>query len=157
MAVLDALEGARRLHAALHTAVTGQPPRHRSYAQTGRTIVLIAALGAHASRADAEQATRIVFALAAPLRRLPAVDLDERWRKVSGVACRYCGTPMLRLGERSGTVTCLRWGACWDGDGRHPVGFLAHGVGGEPMIAWNDGTNEYADVVPATGGTEAVP
>jgi len=80
------------------------------------------------------------------VRQLPAIDEAERFRRVHGASCPYCGLPMLRLGERSGRVTCVRFGACSDRRGEHPAGFVSRSVSGEPMIAWADGYNQYAAV-----------
>jgi len=100
------------------------------------------------ARAAAE-AARILDRWSLAICQLAAIDEAERWQKVSGAACPYCGHPMLRLSPRSGRVTCLRFGACWDGNGDHPQGQVDHSVGGEPMVAWADGLCQYAAMEPA--------
>jgi hypothetical protein len=147
-ALLDAHEGARRLEATLRYAVTGRPGRRRggSTANTYLALDAVASLGHGVPEEDAHRAARYVDRLARPIDQLPPVDLLEPCQKVSGVACRYCGTQMLRLFPRSGRVTCLRYGACWDANGQHPEGLLSQSVNGEAMIAWADGTNEYAQL-----------
>jgi hypothetical protein len=72
--------------------------------------------------------------------------VDPLWLRVHGASCPYCQVPMLRLGERSGKVTCLRVGSCFDANGDHPDGFTAWSVSGEAFIAWNDGYCQYADL-----------
>jgi hypothetical protein len=53
---------------------------------------------------------------------------------------------MLRLSPRSGRVTCLRWGVCVDRDGNHPQGQVDRSVSGEPMVSWQDGLFQYAQM-----------
>lgn len=40
----------------------------------------------------------------------------------------------------AGKVTCLRFGACSDSNGHHPVGAMdVSRLTGDPLIRWNDG------------------
>jgi hypothetical protein len=78
-------------------------------------------------------------AAALAVARLPAVDTAQVWRRVAA-PCPYCGFGMLRYAPGPGIVTCLRFGACFDSDGRHPQGQLGvNGVTGDGLVAWNDG------------------
>lgn len=141
-AVLDAHEGVRRLEASLRKAVTGRPGPRRggSDANTQAAIVAIGQL-AYAVDEDGQRvATVYVARLVTPMRQLPAVDEDERPRKVAW-PCRYCGFEMLRIFPRSGRVTCLRQGACFDLDGNHPIGHMGLNlVTQEGAVYWQDGS-----------------
>jgi hypothetical protein len=145
-AYLDAHEFVRRLEPTIRYAVTGRPGKRRggSDANTYQAIGMIENLSEALTEHAQAQIARLLWRLVTPIRQHPAVDLDERPQKVSGAACPYCGCPMLRLFPRSGRVTCLRFGACWDGNGDHPQGQVDHSVGGEPMVAWADGLCQYA-------------
>jgi hypothetical protein len=149
-AALDAHEGLRRLEASLRHAVTGHPGTRRggSDANTHQAIRAIENLGNAMTAKAAAEAARILDRWSLQIQQLAAIDEAERWQKVSGAACPYCHHPMLRLSPRSGRVTCLRFGACWDGNGDHPQGQVDHSVGGEPMVAWADGLCQYATMEP---------
>jgi hypothetical protein len=143
---LDACEGVRRLEASLRYAITGHPGPRRgpTTANTYLALQAIENLGNAITTRAAAEAARILDRWSLAITQLPAIDKAERWQKVSGAACPYCGHPMLRLQPRSGRVTCLRYGACADADGNHPQGFVDHSVTGEPMVAWADGHCQYA-------------
>ena len=147
-ATMDAHAGIRDLEAVLFYQVTGRPRRERggSDGNTYAAIRGVAALAASVTQDAARQAERDIIRLVVPIRQLPAIDEDERFLRVHGASCYYCQVPMLSLAERSGRVTCIRYGACSDSNGDHPVGFLAHSVSGQPMIAWADGSCQYAAV-----------
>lgn len=140
-AVTDAHEGIRRLEASLRLAVAGHPGPRRggSDANTMDALRAIEALG-HGVTADAAaMAAAIIARWSRAIRELPAVDEAEPWRRISA-ACPYCGFGMLRVAARSGMVTCLRWGACHDADGRHPSGRMdVSPLTGDPVIQWQDG------------------
>jgi hypothetical protein len=148
---LDAHEGLRRLEASLRYAVTGRPGKRRggSDVNTYQAIRAIENLGEAMTAKAAAEAARILDRWSLAICQLAAIDEAERWQKVSGAACPYCGHPMLRLSPRSGRVTCLRFGVCYDGNGDHPQGQVDHSVGGEPMVAWADGLCQYAAMEPA--------
>jgi hypothetical protein len=140
-AAMDAHEGLRRLEAALRLAVTGRPGVRRggSDANTAAAIDAIENLGQAVTVQAMAAAARILDRWVRQIQELPAVDEAEPWRKVAA-ACPYCRFPMLRVRPRSGEVTCLRYGACSDGDGQHPVGRLDVSVlSGDPLIRWADG------------------
>jgi len=143
---LDAHEGLRRLEAAMRRAVTGHPGIRRggSDANTAEAIKAIEHLGAGMTAAAAAEAARILDRWSLAVQQLAAIDEAERWLKVSGVACPYCGYPMLRMSPRSGRVTCMHFGACFDADGNHPQGQVDRSVGGDPMVSWADGLCQYA-------------
>ena len=147
-AVMDAHAAARRIEAHLFAEVTGRPrrPRGGSDANTIAAIHTIAALAASITQDTARLAEREIGRLVIPIRQHPDIDEEERWQRVHGAACPYCQVPMLRLGERSGKVTCLRAGSCFDGNGDHPAGYISRSVSGEAFIAWQDGFCQYADV-----------
>ena len=143
---LDAHEGLRRLETAMRRAVTGNPGTRRggSDANTAEAIKAIEHLGAGMTAAAAAEAARILDRWSLAVQQLAAIDEAERWQKVSGVACPYCGYPMLRMSPRSGRVTCMHFGACFDGEGNHPQGLVDRSVGGDPMVSWADGLCQYA-------------
>src|SRR6516225_3302628 len=145
-AALDAHEGLRRLEASLRYAVTGHTGKRRggSDANTYQAIHAIENLGNAMTAKAAAEAARILDRWSLAICQLAAIDEAERWQKVSGAACPYCGHPMLRLSPRSGRVTCLRFGVCFDRDGKHPQGQVDHSVSGEPMVSWQDGLCQYA-------------
>lgn len=140
-ALTDAAEGVRRLEASLRLAVTGHTGRRRggSDANTEMAIKAIEALGYAVAPDDAAHAARILERWSRQIRELPAVDDAEPWRRIPAT-CPYCGFGMLRVAPRSGQVTCLRYGACLDSDGRHPLGHVdVSALTGEPLIRWADG------------------
>jgi len=141
-AEMDAHAGVRHLELALRMEA-GLPARRRggSDAATMAAIAAIEALShANVSGAAIAVTARHLDRLVRQIQELPAVDEVEPWRRVHGVACPYCGCTMLRVQPREGTVTCLRYGACRDADGHHPVGRMdVSRLTGDPLIRWNDG------------------
>lgn len=140
-AVMDAREGVRRLEASLRLQVAGHagPRRGGSDANTMDALRAIEALGHGVSVDAAAEAARFIGRWSRAIRELPAVDDAEPWRRVPA-ACPYCGFGMLRVAPRSGMVTCLRYGACADSDGRHPSGRMdVSALTGDPVIQWHDG------------------
>jgi hypothetical protein len=139
--VYDVHEGVRRLEDALRTEA-GLPERHRggSGHNTGRAITAIGQLSYQADRSSATTAARTITRWVITIRQLPAIDDTPRWHRIPAI-CPYCGHGMLRVAPRSGTVTCLRHGVCYDRDGNHPIGRLEVGmVSAEPYLIWADGT-----------------
>ena len=138
-AVMDAHEGLRRLEASLRRDVTGKLGRKRpgSDANTMAALEAIEALGCAVTASSAALAARILDRWSRQIQELPAVDEAERPQRIPA-ACPYCHFPMLRVFPRSGQVTCLRWGACFDADGRHPVGTVEVGRL-SPQVRWQDG------------------
>lgn len=144
-AVTGAAEGVRRLEASMRRDVTGHtgPRRGGSAANTMAALGAIASLGHGVSEEDARHAAAIIGRWTREIRELPAIDEAEQWTRVRGAICPYCGFAMLQLARRSGRVTCLRYGACTDGDGSHPAGLVQQSVTGDPIIAWSDGYIQY--------------
>jgi hypothetical protein len=140
-AALGAHQLARRLEASLRFAVTGHcgPRRGGSDANTAAAIAAITRLAEAVSDDSAALAARLMDQATAAVDRLPAVDTAQVWRRVAA-PCPYCGFGMLRYAPRPGVVTCLRFGVCFDSDGRHPQGQLGvNGVTGDGLVAWSDG------------------
>src|SRR5438045_1920291 len=141
-AAMNAHEGLRRLEASMRQAVTGRHGRRRggSDANTSAALAAIERLGAGLTADDAARAAVILDRWSRQVSMLSAVDTAEPWRRVAGAACPYCHAPMLRVQPRAGLVTCLRYGACRDADGDHPMGRMAvSGIDGSPRVVWNDG------------------
>ena len=111
----------------------------RSNGNTHAAIHAIAQLG-HAVPEDRQrQAALVVARWATTLKQLPANDEAERFVTLQA-RCPYCGLGKLRWAEQSGRVTCLRWGACFDGRGEHPMGHMGVNlVTGEGSVYWADG------------------
>lgn len=144
-AAMDAHAGLRRLEASMRLAVTGHTGTMRggSDGNTSAAIAAIEALGNALSVEAMTVAAHVLDRWSVAIQQLAAVDKVERWQRVQGAACPYCGNTMLRLSPRAGRVTCLRFGACFDGDGQHPVGFVQQGLDGTPLVAWSDGLLQY--------------
>lgn len=141
LTVLDIHEGVRRLEASLRKAVTGRPGPRRggSDANTHAAITAIAQLGYAVSEDGQRQAAVIVARWVTQVQQLPAIDEAERFTTLQA-RCPYCGLGKLRWAEQSGRVTCLRRGACFDGNGKHPIGYVGVNlVTGEEQCYWQDG------------------
>jgi hypothetical protein len=146
-AAMDAHAGIREIEADMFYAVTGRPRRARG-GSDGNTLAAIrgtVSLSASVPQNAAQDAARVIAGWVTVIQQLPAIDEAERFIKVRA-QCPYCELPMLRLGERSGRVACLRYGSCFDSRGEHPTGFVSRSVSGEAFIAWADGYNQYAAV-----------
>lgn len=138
-AFTDAHEGIRRLEASLRLEVAGHPGPRRggSDASTMAALKAIEHLGHGVSLAAMADAARFLARWSRQIRELPAVDEAERAQRITA-PCPYCHFPMLRVFPRSGRVTCLRVGACFDADERHPVGTMEVGRL-SAQVRWNDG------------------
>ena len=86
---------------------------------------------------ELQQAERDLMRCVIVIQQLRAIDREERPVRVAA-NCPYCQVPMVMLYPQSGRVTCTRHGACFDGDGRHPVGTVENGRLG-PCVIWADG------------------
>ena len=136
-ALWDALAVIAETRAMFAWLVHGRLVPAYPYAATGAALDAIGRLG-HAVPPDrVRQAVRELHSAVQAVMMLPAVDEAERPQKVTA-ACPYCGASMLRVFPRSGQVTCLRFGACFDADGRHPAGTMEVGRLGAQVV-WNDG------------------
>jgi hypothetical protein len=138
-AAMDAHEGLRRLEASLRQAVTGHPGPRRggSDTATAAAIEAIGNLGHAVTTTAMTEAARILDRWSRAIQELPAIDQSEPWQRRPG-KCPYCGLTMVRIKPRAGEVTCLRYGACFDTDGKHPAGTMEIGRLG-PQVRWNDG------------------
>ena len=138
--LFDALETIRRLEQEIRSDLAGRHVPPRPHAVTGETLASISRL-AHAIPAELQDdAARQLAHHVTAILQLPAIDREERWRKIAGAPCPYCGLAMLLAAPQSGRVTCLRHGTCFDSNGNHPRGVMTIGqASGQPMIAWADG------------------
>lgn len=138
-ALLDALEGARRLEAAWRSEAAGRPVPRRPMAMTGLVLKSLLRLAESAGDGEERQAVILLARWTTAILQLPAVDTEERPQRVAW-PCPYCGFSMMRLFPRDGVVTCLRYGACADADGNHPRGRADwNRITGDAEIAWQDG------------------
>jgi hypothetical protein len=133
----DGLAVVADVHAMFTLIVTGRSAPRPPASATGRALAAIERLS-HAVpdchvRAAVRDLARCVYAV----RVLAAVDEEELPRRVAAI-CPYCQLGMMRLYPRSGRVTCMRFGACFDENGRHPVGTAEAGRLG-PCVVWADG------------------
>ena len=135
-AVFDALEGIRRIHAAVRYSVTGRDGPLRPHAVTGGTLLAIVAL---AEALPAEEQREVGWQLARhlhPILWLAAIDAEEQPRR--NLQCPRCLRSMLRYWARSGEVACL---GCMQ-KGQLFVGV----VSGQPILRWVDGMVHAAPV-----------
>jgi hypothetical protein len=141
-AALDAHAGVRDVEHNLRFAA-GLPVRRRggTDANTLAALEVIPSLAAgDVDDGVVARAQRDLERLARPIQELPPIDQAEAWRRIPA-KCPYCGHGMMRVAPRAGTVTCLRYGACSDRDGKHPIGHVyVSQLTGDPRIGWNDGT-----------------
>lgn len=140
-AAMDAHEGIRRLEASIRMVITGHPGPRRgpSDACTASAIKSIESLGHGAPEAVTARAAAILRRWGTAIEQLPAIDEAEPWRRIPA-ECPYCRFTMLRVAPRAGTVTCLRYGACRDTNGQHPIGHVyISQLTGDPRVHWQDG------------------
>lgn len=140
-AVMDPHEGVRRLEATMRLEVTGHtgPRRGGSDANTMAAIKAVEALANAVSDTTIARANAHLTTWVRRILELAAVDKSEPWRRIPA-ECPYCHFQMLRVAPRAGTLTCLRYGACSDNDGRHPIGHVyVSQLTGDPKVHWNDG------------------
>jgi hypothetical protein len=140
-AVFDAIQAVLQLEREMREDVTGRHAPLKPHARTGAALDAITSLANAIPEADRRYVVAILIRHVTTILQLAAIDREERWQKITGAHCPYCGTPMLRFGKQSGRVSCLRLGACTDSNGDHPKGILTTGhASGQPIIAWADGT-----------------
>ena len=138
-ALLDALEGARRLEAAWRSEAAGRAVPVLPMRMTGAVLASLLRLAHTATDGAQRDAVILLTRWTTAILQLPAVDTEERPQQVKA-ACPYCGFAMLRLYARAGRVTCLRFGACYDADGLHPVGHADRNrITGDGEVVWHDG------------------
>jgi len=140
-ATMDVHAGVRRIELVMR-GEAGLPARRRggSDANTMAAIAAIETLASgDVSDAAITGAARDLERLIRPIQELPPIDTAESWRRVPA-ECPYCRFRMLRVAPRAGTVTCLRYGACSDSDGKHPIGYVyVSQLTGDPRVHWQDG------------------
>jgi hypothetical protein len=138
-ALLDAVDGARRLEATWRSDAAGRMVVVRPASAMGSVLASLQRLAERVPQASRDEAATWLFGRVTVIKQLPAVDQAERPQEVVA-PCPYCGYTMMRLYPRSGRVTCLRFGACADADGAHPVGHVTRNrLSGDAEVAWNDG------------------
>ena len=140
MALLDALEGVRRLEASWRSGVL------RPYSATGAVLQSIVRLSCAVTEGEQQEAVVLVRRWTTPILQLPAIDKDQRWEKIRGGDCPYCEplgfTDSLRWKPSEGKVACFRGYAalCTDSDGYPPTGLIGPSeLDGTAVIKWRDG------------------
>ncbi len=129
--LLDPHAGVRELEQDLLYQVSGRiRVRGGSDRNTVLAIEAIGRLAAAVDEAVADDAARQLNRYVTAIMQLPAVDLEERCRKVA-VPCPRCDRCMLRIFERSGRVACL---------GCFSKGLMMAGTVSDGYIEWQDGT-----------------
>jgi hypothetical protein len=117
----------------------GGDDRSWSAGSTSRALAAIERLGSVLPRDRVSRAARELTGAVTAILQLAAVDEAERAQRVTA-ECPYCKFGMMRVFPRSGTVTCLRMGACTDADGNHPLGIMGRSqLDGAPRVTWQDG------------------
>lgn len=127
MTMMDIHAGVRALERDLRLAVTGSALERGG--STLNTFRAIEAVGRLADGTAAADAVAIIDGWVTAIMTLPAIDLEERVRRLR-VPCPRCGRRMLRLAERSGRVACLGCAA----RGQLRPGTVSNGI-----IEWADG------------------
>ena len=127
--LLDIHAGSRELEQDLRYQLSGTfIVRGGSDANTIIAITMAERLAEATGRAA--EVARIFNGWITMLRQLPAIDQEERSRKVPA-PCPRCTRPMLRVYERSGRVACL---------GCSTRGWMMPGTVSDGYIEWEDGT-----------------
>lgn len=136
----DVITGIRDIEQELRQTVTGRNQRRQSWSDqaTINAIDAVAKLAQAAPEHDVTSAARTISSWITTFLQLPAVDIEERPQRVRS-ACPYCEFGMLSLRPRSGEITCLRHGVCFDSAGEHPRGELVAYSDGSAAISWKDG------------------
>ena len=123
-------------------AAAGLPLRRRggSDKATDAALKAIEALSSAVDPDAVTEAVRDLESLTRPILEHPAIDQAEPWRKIRGYACPYCKIEMVYARSRALQVTCIRYGVCWDSEGKHPMGHMEISqLTANPIIRWNDG------------------
>lgn len=117
------------LHLELAHAVHGRYVWDPAYRHAGRTLTAITRLAEACDHDTVTSATTAINQRVTAIRRLPSIDLEERWRALPA-ACPRCSRPMLRASLRDGRVACLGCGS----RGQMIPGQLSDG-----FVQWSDG------------------
>ena len=151
-ALMDALEGIRRLEAAIKYAVAGHPGTRRGQS-AGNTFESLAALGklaAGLTAEDADAAARIIYRWVNAAKSVHGIDERRRLRHLPrkpGDAlpprCPSCRCFQLVADLDARLVFCTVPG-CQDRNGVPPVATLDTDSTGRPVLRWADGLVEVA-------------
>lgn len=125
---------ARELEANLRYTVTGRyRPRGGSDLNTLRALDAISKLGEATTTDIADAAARVVSHHITIIMQLPAIDLEQPWRRIPG-PCPRCQRPMLRYQEgdryQPSRLTCL--GCCRKAR-------IVEGTVSDGCVEWEDG------------------
>lgn len=148
-ALMDSLEGVRRLKAALLYALSGHPGVRHGMSE-GNTAVVLAAIPKLAAGLDRDGEAAVVRMLERWIneaRSARGIDEAEQWRPLRSRACPYCGCWFLRVlldeaGHATSHVECHAACCCGDGNGLRPVAAMGTDDHGRPVLAWADGLVE---------------
>ncbi len=136
-ALLDAVEGARRLEAAWRSG------RRRPVSATGAVLASIVRLSYAVTEDEQHQAVILVGMWTRSILQLPAIGKAERPLRLAA-ECPYCRYFMMCAYPVSGRVACLRGAGkpplCQDADGNPPRGQMGYSqLDGSPQVNWDDG------------------
>jgi hypothetical protein len=144
MVILDVHAGSRELEQNLRYRLTGSLfERGGSDANTSAALKSVVSLAAGAGDWELGHAVRTIERWCWQSRL--ALGETEPWVHVPrlpgqrAARCLFCGFTTLRMKPLSGLLRCIN-PACYDTDGRHPLGRVEFGPGfGEPMLVWTSG------------------
>lgn len=129
-ALYDAHAAVREIERDMRHEVIGSGVRRGgSDANTLAALDAIEAMGGAVVRETAGDAARVLSRLADAVLMLPAVDLEERPRKLAGI-CPECGRSMINAWGRDKRVACLGCGL---------RGWMREGRVSDGCIEWEDG------------------
>lgn len=127
--LFDAIATIADVRAELAQAVHGRIPDRLPYRQTGRALKEIGNLSHGVDEHLAGEAAWQIDAIITRIRQLPAIDQEERWRKLPE-PCPRCERAMLRACVRLGRIACL---------GCMRRGQIIPGTVSEGVVEWDDG------------------
>jgi hypothetical protein len=129
-AVMDIHAAVREIEREFRAQVTGRlAERGGSEANTRAALDAICRFAGSVTDGAAADAAIVLARLADAVLMLPAVDLEERPRRLPGI-CPQCDRCMIRTWLRDGNVACLGCGL---------RGFMRHGTVSDGCIEWEDG------------------
>src|SRR5262249_1621093 len=127
-ALYDTVAAICDLHAELAYAVHGRYVVRPPYRQIGVTLRAIERLAIGVNGDHATETARTLDGCITRIMQLPAIDLEERWRRLPG-PCPRCQRPMLRASLREGRVACL---------GCQRRGQMMPGAVSDGFVEWDD-------------------